>query len=122
MSAPVTESQVLDALRPIEDPAFKKSIVDLGFIKDLTDAGGRVSIAIELTSPACSVKAECECAASERDAALEEIRTQTVELAVDIARKIVGETFGPETHKRLVEEYLREFPKAAQRTRFGPGP
>ena len=35
MTSPVTESQVLDALRPIMDPDFHKSIVDLGFIKNL---------------------------------------------------------------------------------------
>ena len=39
--SPVTE--VLDALRPIEDPDFQKSIVDLGFIKNLKIDGGTVS-------------------------------------------------------------------------------
>ena len=35
MADPVSASQVLDALRPITDPDFQKSIVELGFIKDL---------------------------------------------------------------------------------------
>ena len=35
MSQTVSASQVLDALRPIVDPDFQKSIVELGFIKDL---------------------------------------------------------------------------------------
>ncbi|MBW2500303.1 MAG: DUF59 domain-containing protein, partial [Deltaproteobacteria bacterium] len=35
MADSVSASQVLDALRPIIDPDFQKSIVDLGFIKDL---------------------------------------------------------------------------------------
>jgi ATP-binding protein involved in chromosome partitioning len=69
MSAP-TEAQVLDALRPIIDPDFRRSIVDLGFIKDLRIANGAVSFAIELTTPACPVKAEFERAARERVAAL----------------------------------------------------
>jgi ATP-binding protein involved in chromosome partitioning len=69
MSA-VTPAQVLAALRPIVDPDFGKSIVDLGFIKNLRVDGGAVSFAIELTTPACPVKAEFERAATERVKAL----------------------------------------------------
>src|SRR5262245_18872829 len=64
------EAAVLDALRPIVDPDFGKSIVDLGFVKELRIEGGRVEFAIELTTPACPVKAEFERAARERVAAL----------------------------------------------------
>jgi ATP-binding protein involved in chromosome partitioning len=67
---PVTESAVLDALRPIVDPDFGKSIVELGFIKQLRIDGGRVSFSIELTTPACPVKSEFERAARERVQAL----------------------------------------------------
>ena len=35
MPASLTDASVLDALRPIVDPDFGKSIVDLGFVKDL---------------------------------------------------------------------------------------
>ena len=71
MADSVHASQVLDALRPIIDPDFRKSIVDLGFIKDLRIDGGQVSFAIELTTPACPVKSEFERAARERVSALE---------------------------------------------------
>jgi ATP-binding protein involved in chromosome partitioning len=66
MSASPTPADVLDALRPIVDPDFGKSIVDLGFITNLKVEGGKVSFAIELTTPACPVKAEFEKAARER--------------------------------------------------------
>ncbi|MBW2425999.1 MAG: Mrp/NBP35 family ATP-binding protein [Deltaproteobacteria bacterium] len=66
MADSVSASQVLDALRPIIDPDFQKSIVDLGFIKDLRIEGPRVAFSIELTTPACPVKAEFERAARER--------------------------------------------------------
>ena len=52
----LSERDVLDALRPIQDPDFKRSIVDLGFVKNVKLDGGRVSFAIELTTPACPVK------------------------------------------------------------------
>jgi ATP-binding protein involved in chromosome partitioning len=66
----VTPQQVLDALRPIIDPDFGKSIVELGFIKELRIDGARVAFTIELTTPACPVKAEFERAAKERVGAL----------------------------------------------------
>jgi ATP-binding protein involved in chromosome partitioning len=56
----LTERDVLDALRPIQDPDFKRSIVDLGFVKNLRIDGGNVSFAIELTTPACPVKERFE--------------------------------------------------------------
>ncbi len=63
-------ADVLDALRPIVDPDFGKSIVDLGFVKEIRVDGGDVSFAIELTTPACPVKAEFEKTARERVLAL----------------------------------------------------
>jgi ATP-binding protein involved in chromosome partitioning len=51
-----TERDVLEALRPIQDPDFKRSIVDLGFVKNVRIDAGKVSFAIELTTPACPVK------------------------------------------------------------------
>ncbi|MEN8185287.1 MAG: iron-sulfur cluster assembly protein, partial [Myxococcota bacterium] len=52
----ITESEILEALRPIVDPDFGRSIVDLGFVKNLGIHGARVSFDIELTTPACPVK------------------------------------------------------------------
>lgn len=66
----VTPAQVLAALRPIIDPDFGKSIVDLGFVKNLAIDDSRVSFDIELTTPACPVKSEFERAARERVSAL----------------------------------------------------
>jgi ATP-binding protein involved in chromosome partitioning len=68
--APISEQDVLAALRPIIDPDFGRSIVDLGFIKNLRIDGARVAFDIELTTPACPVKAEFEKAARERVGAL----------------------------------------------------
>jgi ATP-binding protein involved in chromosome partitioning len=80
---PVSESAVLDALRPIIDPDFGKSIVDLGFVKDLAIEGGRVSFAIELTTPACPVKEEFERAARERVAALDGVDDVSVRMTAN---------------------------------------
>ncbi|MGC4082626.1 MAG: Mrp/NBP35 family ATP-binding protein [Vicinamibacterales bacterium] len=50
------QTAVLDALKVVRDPDLNRDIVSLGFVKDLTIDGGRVSFTIELTTPACPVK------------------------------------------------------------------
>ena len=82
MSSP-SESSVLDALRPIIDPDFGKSIVDLGFVKDLVIDGPRVAFKIELTTPACPVKEQFEKAARERVSALPGVDEVQVEMTAN---------------------------------------
>ncbi|HUF48641.1 MAG TPA: Mrp/NBP35 family ATP-binding protein [Vicinamibacterales bacterium] len=52
----VSESDVLSALRAVQDPDLHKDIVALGFVKNLAIDGGRVGFTIELTTPACPMK------------------------------------------------------------------
>src|SRR5436190_7225518 len=56
MPASPDRDAVLNALRVINDPDLRRDIVSLGFIKDLSISDGKVSFAIELTTPACPVK------------------------------------------------------------------
>jgi ATP-binding protein involved in chromosome partitioning len=78
--AAVTEAHVLEALRPIVDPDFNKSIVELGFIKNVEIDGSRVAFEIELTTPACPVKAEFERAAREHVEALDGVTEAAVRM------------------------------------------
>jgi len=66
----ITEGDVLNALRPIVDPDFNRSIVDLGFVKGIAIDGGRVDFRIELTTPACPVKEQFREAAERAVSAL----------------------------------------------------
>jgi ATP-binding protein involved in chromosome partitioning len=52
----VTQDQVLDVLRKVQDPDLHKDIVTLGFVKEVKIEGGEVDFTIELTTPACPVK------------------------------------------------------------------
>lgn len=52
----VTESQVLDALKAVQDPDLHRDIVTLGFVQNVHIDGGSVSFRIELTTPACPMK------------------------------------------------------------------
>lgn len=55
-NSPVTEQQVLDSLRSVIDPDLRRSIVDLGFVKNLKISGDSVAFDLELTTPACPVR------------------------------------------------------------------
>ena len=47
---PVTSDQVIEALRPVEDPELRRSIVDLGMVRDVDiGADGAVGVLIALT-------------------------------------------------------------------------
>jgi ATP-binding protein involved in chromosome partitioning len=86
----VTQSDVLEALRPIVDPDFGKSIVDLGFVRNLEIEDGAVSFAIELTTPACPIKAEFEKAARERVLALDGVERVDVTMTSNTRGRSVG--------------------------------
>jgi len=57
---PVTEAQVVDALRPVQDPELHTSIVDLGMVKRVAIEGVAVSVTVALTVPGCPLRAEIE--------------------------------------------------------------
>ena len=71
---------VLDARRPSEDPDFNRSIVDLGFVKDISIEDGRVAFKIELTTPACPVKEQFRDAARRAVSALPGVTGVEVEM------------------------------------------
>jgi ATP-binding protein involved in chromosome partitioning len=49
----LTPDDVRAALATVNDPALKTDLVTAGMVKDVTVEGGRVRVAIELTTPAC---------------------------------------------------------------------
>jgi ATP-binding protein involved in chromosome partitioning len=56
----VTEQQILEALKPIEDPEVHKSIVDLNMVRKIAIAGETVSVEIALTISSCPLRTVIE--------------------------------------------------------------
>ncbi|MEM9514255.1 MAG: Mrp/NBP35 family ATP-binding protein [Actinomycetota bacterium] len=55
----VTREQIVDVLRPVEDPELHRSIVDLNMLRDIDLRGdGSVGVQIALTVPGCPLKGE----------------------------------------------------------------
>jgi ATP-binding protein involved in chromosome partitioning len=58
---PVTTDQIIDALRPVEDPELHRSIVDLGMVRRAEPGSdGRVSVLIALTVAGCPLRNEIQ--------------------------------------------------------------
>jgi len=55
---PVSEDQVLEALRPVEDPELHRSIVDLDMVRRIDVDGGKVAVTVALTIAGCPLRAE----------------------------------------------------------------
>jgi ATP-binding protein involved in chromosome partitioning len=55
---PVSEAQVLEALRPVEDPELHRSIVDLDMVRRIEIDDSRVGVTIALTVAGCPLRAE----------------------------------------------------------------
>ncbi len=82
--AEITQQQVLDALRVVEDPDLHRDIVTLGFVKDIKICDGNVSFKVELTTPACPVKDLLKAQAHAAVAGLIGVTQVTVEMTAQV--------------------------------------
>lgn len=80
------EEAVMDALRTVKDPDLGKDIVTLNFVKDLRIDGGRVSFAIELTTPACPVKEDMEQWAREAVLKVSGVREVEIQMTAAVSK------------------------------------
>ena len=78
----VTEAQVTEALRPVQDPELRRSIVDLGMVEKIAIDGGMVGVTVALTVPGCPLKAEIQRSVSEAVAPLDGVGSVVVEFTV----------------------------------------
>ena len=83
----ITQEQVYNALRHVEDPDLKKDLVSLNMIEDLKIDGNKLSFSVVLTTPACPMKAMLE------NACKNEIRhfvSKDVELSINMTSRVTS--------------------------------
>ena len=56
----ITKEAVIGALRTVMDPDLNRDLVSLDMIRDVTIDGSTVSLRVELTTPACPLKAKIQ--------------------------------------------------------------
>jgi ATP-binding protein involved in chromosome partitioning len=79
---PVTQAQVIDALRPVEDPELHRSIVDLGMVKNVGIDDGEVHVLVALTVPGCPLRAEIDRRVTEAVQMLDGVRAVSLDFTV----------------------------------------
>lgn len=81
----ITESEVMECLRPIKDPEIHISIVDLGLIYgvDVQDEGKRLNVRMTLTSPMCPVGPELVGMVKATAELIPEVEEATVQMVWD---------------------------------------
>ena len=56
----LTQEQVFEALKKVQDPELHRDIVSLGMVKNLAVSNGKVAFTVELTTPACPLRESIE--------------------------------------------------------------
>ncbi|MGH9152289.1 MAG: Mrp/NBP35 family ATP-binding protein [Acidimicrobiales bacterium] len=123
---PVTEAEVRDALRPVQDPELHRSIVELGMVKDLRIEGSRVGVLVALTVPGCPLRAEITTRVTDAVRALDGVDEVSVDMTVmsdeeraAVRRQMGAPAGGPTAARPLGHEEGRvnQFMAAGSRTR-----
>lgn len=83
----ITQEQVYNALRHVEDPDLKKDLVTLNMIEDLKIEGNKLSFSVVLTTPACPMKAILENACKN---AIRHFVSKDVELSINMTSRVTS--------------------------------
>lgn len=75
------EEEIRRALASVEDPEAGMSIVDLGLVYSIAAEGGRVRVAMTMTSPACPVAPYL---VDEATAAIRAVTPEGTDVAVEL--------------------------------------
>ncbi|MEQ8841187.1 MAG: Mrp/NBP35 family ATP-binding protein [Acidimicrobiales bacterium] len=78
----VTEAELIDALRPVQDPELHRSIVDLGMVRSTTIDGAHVEIGIDLTIAGCPLRNEIQTTVTDAVTALDGVNLVTIDFGV----------------------------------------
>ena len=78
----VTEAEVIEALRPVEDPELHRSIVDLGMYRGASIDGGHADVRIALTVAGCPLRSEIQQRVTDALLALDGVAAVTLDFTV----------------------------------------
>jgi len=80
-----TQEQILKALSVVEDPDFKKDLVTLNMIKDLSFTDEEIKFTIELTTPVCPLKEQLE---NDCRNAIAQLVSNEVKVVIDFSSRV----------------------------------
>ncbi|MDR7420523.1 MAG: P-loop NTPase, partial [Armatimonadota bacterium] len=104
-----TKEQVLDALRDVEDPELRKSIVELDMVRDVTVRDGHVTVDAVLTISGCPLRETIATSITDRVKALPDVHDVTVNLGVmspEQRQSLITRLRGGELHPQKKPAFL----------------
>ncbi|MBC7418553.1 MAG: Mrp/NBP35 family ATP-binding protein [Pedobacter sp.] len=81
----ISEQDILNALKNVEDPDLKKDLVTLNMIKDVAIDGMRINFTLELTTPACPLKEMLKSACTN---AIKEFVSADAEVIINVTSRV----------------------------------
>ena len=89
----ITEADVIEAVRPVQDPELHRSIVELDMVRTIGIALPTVSIQVALTIPGCPLKNEITSRVTEAIVALDGVETVDIDFTsmTDAERAVLRE-------------------------------
>ncbi len=89
--ATLTKESILDSVRTVQDPDLHRDIVSLGMVKDVMIEDGKISVHVQLTTPACPLKEQIKQEVERAVSKLEGVR----EVAVQMSSSVRSGPAGP---------------------------
>ncbi len=86
----VREEDVLKALRKVKDPELHRDLVSLGMVKEIKVDGGHVAVTVELTTPACPLRAQVEEETKAAVKAIPGVEEVTINLTANVRKAPAG--------------------------------
>ena len=104
----LTEERVIDALREVMDPELRRSLVELGMVKDVEIEGSQVRFTLALTTLACPLKDQIVSEARAAVLALEGAEAVDIELAEMTAEEKKRIGIGSSADEGGIAEHLND--------------
>jgi ATP-binding protein involved in chromosome partitioning len=85
-----SESAVTKALSTVQDPELRRDLVSLGMVKQVAVRDGMVTVEVQLTTPACPLRANIEKDVTQAVGALEGVSKVVVSFSADVVGRAPG--------------------------------
>lgn len=82
----LTKERILESIKTVQDPDLHRDIVSLGMVKEVGIEGGKVSVSVELTTPACPLKEQIKQDVQKAVAGIEGVEEVEVQMSANVRR------------------------------------
>ena len=82
--ATLSKERILESIRTVKDPDLHRDIVSLGMVKEVGIEGGKVSVHVELTTPACPLKEQIKQDVQRAVGQIEGVKEVAVQMSANV--------------------------------------